>query len=209
MPVCTARVLVCTARTHSRGINTCRKLTICASAAQSLPTNPCSQTHSQEEEFCHGIDPAYFADNFVTRSGTGMAVQPKLGLWTKRRRGTDCTDCNHSLGTARVLTLYASFENDNEQPARSVFDFRLSLNSHCANARAAGSRACRARTAARRRGTHDRRERSASAEVGRAAFCVDVHSKNQELDRHRSWPQRQVHSDRTSGQRCPLSRSGF
>ena len=56
----------------------------------------------------YGIDPAYSADNSVIGCGAKVAVQQRLGLWTKRRTGFAVGDCADSAITKSVLTQDAS-----------------------------------------------------------------------------------------------------
>ena len=52
----------------------------------------------------YGVDPFNNPNHFVVRRDTGVAIQPRLGLWTKRRTRSvsDNRDCPSAL--AGVLT---------------------------------------------------------------------------------------------------------
>ena len=47
------------------------------------------------QEDYHGADSNHHIDSATARRSTSLAVQPKLGLWTKRRTGIDPDHCAH------------------------------------------------------------------------------------------------------------------
>ena len=52
----------------------------------------------------HGIDSVNSADYFAFGRGAGMALQPELGLSTKRRIGFGALDRDHFVVAQSVLT---------------------------------------------------------------------------------------------------------